>query len=300
MARSHAAIYHRIWADPAWRALDVNAQHLYMLLISQPQMNLAGVLPLQLRKWASCVAGWDIADVAKALDQLRDDRFVLVDEDTEEVMIRTLIRNDGAYKIPNVLKSLLQSAEGTQAPVIRRELAVELGRLDPLDGKKAEEAAGWIAATRLALGGFDGPPGDGGEPLPEPLREPLREGFVATHSPTLNGTVNQPSAEPMPEGSGSGSGSGPLLSLVDSLKGGVAPPLSEEPPKCKRHAHLDDGDVPACPPCGRLRVKWEQARVEAAQPKPLPPLCGHCDNRWIETDDGMARCPRCNPKAVAS
>jgi hypothetical protein len=78
-------------------------------------MNLAGVLPLQLRKWASCVDGWDIADVAKALDRLCESRFVLVDEDTEEVLIRTLIRNDGSYKIPNVLKSLLQVAEGTQA-----------------------------------------------------------------------------------------------------------------------------------------------------------------------------------------
>lgn len=292
MARSHAAIYHRIWADPAWRALDVNAQHLYLLLISQPQMNLAGVLPIQLRKWASCVDGWDIVDVAIALDRLREDRFVLVDEDTEEVMIRTLIRNDGAYKIPNVLKSLLQAAEGTQAPAIRRELAIELGRLEPLDGKKADEAAGWIAATRLVLGLPGGPSGGGGGTLP------------VTVSPTLPvtvaGTENQPLPEPMPEGSGSGSGSGALLSLVGSLKGGVAPPLSEEPPKCKRHAHLDDGDVPPCPPCGRLRERWEQARTEAAKPKPLPPLCGQCDNRWIETDDGMARCPRCNPKAVAS
>lgn len=300
MARSYAAIHHRIWADPAWRALDVDAQHLYILLISQPQLNLAGVLPIQLRKWSSCVQGWDIGDVAKALDKLRDARFILVDEDTEEVMIRTLIRNDGAYKIPNVLKSLLQAAEHTQAPALRRELSIELGRLEPLDGKKAEEAAGWIAATRLVLGAFDGPTGGGGEPLPEPLPEGLPKGLVATLPGTLNGTVEQPLAEPMPEGSGSGSGSGTSLSLVGSLKGGVALPPSDEPPKCKRHAHLEDGDVPPCPPCGRLRTKWEQAHVEAAQPKPLPPLCGRCDNRWVETDDGMARCPRCNPKAVAS
>lgn len=296
MARSHAAIYNRIWADPAWRALDVDAQHLYILLISQPQMNLAGVLPMQLRKWASCVAGWDIADVAKALDRLRDDRFILVDEDTEEVMVRTLIRNDGAYKIPNVLKSLLLAAEGTQAPALRRELAIELGRLDPLDGKRAEEAAAWIAATRLVLGVSDGPHGGGGETLPVTVS--------GTLPVTVAGTEKQPLPEPMPEGFGSGSGSGPSLSLVGTSVGrGETPPLSDEPPRCKRHADLADGEVPPCPPCGRLRTKWEAAVAEAAKPRPKPPWCGACNEgtRLVEVDDRtVARCERCHPRAVAS
>jgi hypothetical protein len=294
MARSYAAIHQRIWADPEWRALDLGAQHLYLLLISQPQMNLAGVLPLQLRKWASCVDGWDIGDVAKALDRLCDARFVLVDEDTEEVLIRTLIRNDGSYKIPNVLKSLLQVAEGTQAAALRAALSVELGRLEPLDGKKAVEAAGWIAATRLVLGIADGPSGPGGEPLPEPLPEGLGQGFIATVPLTVSGTVNQP----LPEGSGSGSGSGTSLSLVENLGGKSAPPPPDEAPKCKRHAHLADEDVPPCRVCGQLRERWETARAESAKPRPLPPLCGGCDNRWVETDNGMARCPRCNPRAL--
>jgi hypothetical protein len=296
MARSYAAIYSRIWADQDWRALDVNAQHLYLLLISQPSMNLAGVLPLQLRKWAACVDGWDMADVADALDRLCDSRFVVVDEDTEEVLIRTFIRNDGNYKIPNVLKSLLQVAEGTQAPALRSELAVELGRLDPLDGKKADEAAGWIAATRLVLGASDGPSGPGGEPLPEPLPEGLGEGFVVTVPGTLNGTVKQPLPEPLPQPSGSGSGSGTSLSLVD-YRGGESAPPPPNPPQCKRHADLDPDDVPACRACGRLREQWETARVEAAKPKPPPPLCGQCENRWVETDRGMAHCPRCHPNA---
>lgn len=294
MARSYAAIHQRIWADPEWRALDLGAQHLYLLLISQPQMNLAGVLPLQLRKWASCVDGWDICDVAKALDRLHEARFVLVDEDTEEVLIRTLIRNDGSYKIPNVLKSLLQVAEGTQAASLRAALSDELGRLDPLDGKKAAEAAGWIAATRLVLGVSGGPSGPGGEPLPEPLPEGLGEGFIATHAPTVSGTANQP----LPEGSGSGSGSGALLSLVRSVGGKGAPPPPDEPPKCKRHTGMTRDEIPDCPPCGRLRIAWEAGRAEAAKPRPLPPLCGECENRWIENDDGtVSRCPRCNPKS---
>ena len=30
----------------------------------------------------------------------------------------------------------------------------------------------------------------------------------------------------------------------------------------------------------------------------VPDLCGECDERWIETPTGMARCPRCNPAVV--
>lgn len=293
MARSYAAIHQRVWADPEWRALDVNAQHLYFLLISQPQMNLAGVLPLQLRKWSSCVAGWDITDVATALDVLRHRRFVLVDEDTEEVLVRSLIRNDGSYRIPNVLKSLLHAAEGTQAAGLRRELSAELGRLDPLEGKKADESRGLIASTRLALGGFDAPPDPDSEPFPEGLAEGLPEGFVATHSPTLTATQKQPIAQP----SGSGSGSGTSLSLVENLGGKSAPPPPDEPPLCAKHDGMDRDQVPGCRACKRLRENWEMARDEATKPKPLPPLCGDCDNRWVETDAGMARCPNCNPRA---
>jgi hypothetical protein len=298
MARSYAAIHQRIWADPEWRALDLGAQHLYLLLISQPQMNLAGVLPLQLRKWASCVDGWDIGDVAKSLDRLADARFVLVDEDTEEVLIRTLIRNDGSYKIPNVLKSLLQVAEGTQAPALRAELSSELGRLDPLDGKKAEESRGWIAATRLVLGISDGPSGPGGEPLPEPLPEGLGEGFVVTHAVRVDSSVEQP----MPEGSGSGSGSGTSLSLVRNLGGeSTSPP--PEPPLCAKHDGMDRDAIPACRACGRLRENWEAVQTEATKPPPKPPWCGSCnpDSRLTEPDDGPSkRCDRCHPLAVAS
>src|SRR5690348_2370174 len=131
MARSFAAVFHRIWADPEWRALDVDAQHLYLLLISQDNLNLAGVLPLQIRKWSKCVHGWDEKVVADALDRLRADHFVVLDDDTEEVLVRTFVRNSGAYKTPGMLTSILKFAESIHSPGLRRVLAVELGKLDP-------------------------------------------------------------------------------------------------------------------------------------------------------------------------
>ncbi len=296
MARSYAAIHLRIWADPEWRALDGDAQLLYLLLLSQPSLNLAGVLPLQTRRWAACVADWDAPAVDMALSRLAEARFVVIDLNTEEVLIRSFIRNDGNYKIPNALKSLLLVAEGTQAPALRSALAAELGRLGPLGGKKGDEGQALIAAARLALGATDGPSGPGGEPMPEPMPD----GLVVTHAVTHDGRVNQPMPQPMPQPIGSGSGSGRGLSLVENLGGKGAPPPPDGPPLCAKHDGMERDEVPGCRACMRLRENWEAVRTEATKPPPLPPLCGECDNRWIETVAGMARCPRCNPRAKES
>ena len=302
MARSYAQLHQRIWADPDWRALDLGAQHLYLLLISQPQLNMAGVLPLQLRKWSSCVDGWDIGDVAGALDRLRDRRFVIVDEDTEEVLVRTLIRNDGGYKTPGMLKSILQFAEAAQSPAIRLALAVELGRLDPLNGKTAEDGRGLIAATRAVLfTASGGPSGPGREPIPDGIGDGIPDGigdtFVGTHpgyhpQSTANGI-----GDAMPDTSVTGTGTGARVSLVENLGGEELPPPPDEPPLCNRHRDWDRDDVPGCRGCGNRREKWQadvaayerQQAAEAAKPKPMCRVhpgqvathCGPCRSEQI-------------------
>jgi hypothetical protein len=302
MARSYAALYHRIWADPAWRALDVDSQHLYLLLISQDNLNLAGVLPLQVRKWSKCVRGWDETVVADALDRLRGDHFVVVDDDTEEVLIRTLVRNDGAYKTPGMLASILKFAESIQSPDLRVVLAVELGKLDPLNGKTADAGTAAIEATRRALSPYNGPSGPGGEPIPDGIADGIRDGIADTFVGTHPGYLPQNPSEGIADTSGSGSGSGASLSLVGNLREGSSPApqeSDEEPPLCVRHVGMDRDEIPGCRACQRLRENWQMARDEAAKPKPLPPLCGECDNRWVELDDGSAaHCPRCHPSKV--
>jgi hypothetical protein len=296
MARSYAQVHQRIWADPAWRNLDVNSQHLYLLLISQPQMNLAGVLPLQLRKWSSCVKGWDIADVATALDQLRADRFVVVDEDTEEVLVRTLIRNDGAYKTPGMLKSILKFAEGVQAPALRATLAVELGKIGPLEGKTAAEGMAAINATRLALVPSGTNPDPGVIHRSDGIGDGIADTFLGTHP----GYLPQNASEPIADTSVSVTGSVASLALVRSMGEGSSPALLDEPQNCPKHQGMDRDEIPPCRACGRLREQWEAAKAEAEKPKPLPPWCGRCahpTDRHLDTPLGVIRCPECNPKA---
>lgn len=73
---------------------------------------------------------------------------------------------------------------------------------------------------------------------------------------------------------------------------------SSEPPLCRRHIGWDRSAIPPCDACRRLREQWEANRPADAGPPPLPPLCGQCDERWIDGDDGLVRCPRCHPAAL--
>lgn len=123
-----AVIRTRIWDDGDWKARSPLAQWLYMLLLSQASLNQAGVLDLTMKRWGNGAAG--AADVLRpAMDELAAARFIVIDWDTEEVLIRTYIRNDEVWKMPNVLKCALREAQQVHSAALRRELAIELRRI---------------------------------------------------------------------------------------------------------------------------------------------------------------------------
>lgn len=129
MARSHGRVYAAIWSDEEFIALDADAQRLYLFLLSQADLNHAGLLPLRPRRWAAKYAGGSTSAVMGTLDTLAEHRFVLVDEDTEEVLIRTLVRNDGVYKQPKVMVRMREDARQIDSPALRAAFAAEMGRL---------------------------------------------------------------------------------------------------------------------------------------------------------------------------
>lgn len=129
MARDHGRILCRIWQDKDFRALPRTTQALYMQLLSQPSVNNAGVLPLQISKWAKGCDELDEGSIADDLLALVDRGFVMVDEDTEEVLIRTFVRNDGVLAHKYIFKNALRCAEAVESPALRHALAVELRRV---------------------------------------------------------------------------------------------------------------------------------------------------------------------------
>lgn len=154
--RKYAQLLKSIWNDTDWRALSRDAQWLYELLISQSSMNYAGVLDLTIRRWSNLARDTTPADVRNALEELHMAYFVVVDWDTEEVLVRSLIRNDGLWKQARMLMIALNSAAEVQSPRLRFVLAEELRRL-PIDqikeGKrdKPEDVREALAYTLMLL-----------------------------------------------------------------------------------------------------------------------------------------------------
>jgi hypothetical protein len=137
MARSHGRLLARIWADSEFLSLSCAAQRAYMLLLSQANLTHAGTIPLTVRRWASKANDTSEQDMIQSLRELEAKRFIAVDGITEELLVRTLIRNDGVFKQPKVFKSAKNDAETISSRKLRRVLVKELKGL-PIDNAEVK------------------------------------------------------------------------------------------------------------------------------------------------------------------
>lgn len=129
MARAFGRILSSIWDDQDFLDLDAEAQRLYQFLVSQKNLNHAGLIPLTVRRWAAKAKGLTAAQVRQSLADLDAARFVVMDEDTEEVLVRSYIRRDDVYKQPRVMGSAVSGALEISSRRLRRALLVEMDRL---------------------------------------------------------------------------------------------------------------------------------------------------------------------------
>jgi hypothetical protein len=125
MARDHARLRTAIWSNTDFKALTGEAQRLYMLALSQPSVSFAGVVPFTLRRWSSLSADGCPDELLEGVDELQAARFVLLDDTTEELWIRTFVKNDGVLKSPNLIKRMVSDVGSILSDVIRDAFAWE-------------------------------------------------------------------------------------------------------------------------------------------------------------------------------
>lgn len=123
MARSHAKILATVWTEPDWLALSQGGQRLYMLLLSQPKLTLIGLLDYLPSRWARLAADTSLATVEAHIDELEASRYVVVDRDTDELLVRTLVKNDVANSRlldnTNLLRGMWNAWNTIQSPHLR-------------------------------------------------------------------------------------------------------------------------------------------------------------------------------------
>lgn len=150
MPRTHGRIQATIWNDPDFIGLEAGPQRLYLFLLSQPDLSHAGLVPMRVNRWAKKVRHGTRDTVMADLGDLTDTRFLVLDEDTEEVLIRTFVRNDGVYKQPKVMLRLREDARQIESPKLRAAFRAELDRL-PLDELSDEPPARGGPSTKAQV-----------------------------------------------------------------------------------------------------------------------------------------------------
>lgn len=126
MANAAGFIQESIWRDQHWRKLSRSAQALYMQLLSQKELDCAGVLPLQVNKWAKGCDSLTVEQVWDDLEELQQEWFVIFDTETDEAFVRTYIRNSNVIKSPNLRKAACKAAVLVGSEDIKYVLAGEL------------------------------------------------------------------------------------------------------------------------------------------------------------------------------
>ena len=146
MARDHARVHSAIWSDPDFRELAVPAQHMYILLLSQPRLTFVGILDYLPKRFAQLSAKATVRSVTSAIAALEERGYVIHDEEHEELLIRSFVRRDGLLKSPNVTKAMVTDFNTVGSSVLRDVLVEELRR----SYDEAPEMKGWPAVQETA------------------------------------------------------------------------------------------------------------------------------------------------------
>lgn len=129
MARDRANIRTDIWNDDDFRQLSANAQLLYLQLLTSATLTYAGVADWRPKRIAALACGRNAKDVEAAAEELSNGLYIVIDEDTEEVMIRSFLKHDGLLQKPNVAKAMVTAYGQVYSLTLKGVIVHELTRL---------------------------------------------------------------------------------------------------------------------------------------------------------------------------
>ena len=139
MARERATINIDIWSDDDFRDLTAAAQSLYFKLTSHPKLDYCGCVEFHPGRLAAMSREMSVGDVMIAAQELSDKFFIVVDQTTDEALVRSFLRHDGLMKQPRLAVSAAKAFGSIASPKIRAVVVHELNRLR----KKEPDLAAW-------------------------------------------------------------------------------------------------------------------------------------------------------------
>lgn len=137
--RQYALIHRAILDDPSWRCLTRSQQNLYLLLLLKLSTNLCGVVDWRPKKLAVNASDMTVETIEADAVVLEKKLYIVRDEDTDEVLIRSFLRNDAPLKSSKTAIAVRSSYTDTASLKLRGVIVFELQRLY----KEQRDWQGW-------------------------------------------------------------------------------------------------------------------------------------------------------------
>jgi hypothetical protein len=301
MAREYARIMTAIWRNAEFRALTETQQRAYLFLVTQPDISAAGVLALRLRRWADMASSSTADSLAQVLKELEAGRFIVVDWDVEELLIRSFIRWDGGFNNPKRRPVIVRAAEEVESARVRRALAAEFERCglpplaldalldgpsdrtsdDVLMGYEEPRAPESSQTAFPQVDRLSGSPSD---------RESPSDGVVVTYLSSTDTTTHNP--QPVPP-SAAQSAQPIVAAWIDSCRKRPPSPVVGQTSK-QIKALLEDGIDP-----GDVRAGVEMWAAKGLHPSALPAVVNELMNATPAAVPRRDRRPTADDKIAA-
>jgi hypothetical protein len=151
MPRKYARLHVTIWQDSEYQELDPYHQGVYSALIAYPNVSWCGVIDYIPKRLTIFSDSMTASGLALAVEVLEKHNFVYVDEDTDELVIRTFIRHDGVMHQKNMGKAMITALRKVQSVYIQNIVLGELINLYRLE----PDLKGWEGFQELAPDTYD-------------------------------------------------------------------------------------------------------------------------------------------------
>lgn len=285
--KDHARINLDIWGNDDWLELTPPAQHLYFVLWTSPQLSYCGCGDWHPGRIAAKAKGWTAAAVEAAAAELSRELFLIIDTDTGEFVLRSWVKHDGLWRVPNMAVSMANARADLASRTLRAVVVFEV-----LKCKAREpDLSGWkrdAVVTLLAQKAID----PATLPPFNPTANPVSNPDVNPTAKGYDGGRANPTANPGPTPA-------PAPAPTSILQGGLSSEVthqgaeSDEPPPdhCPNHPANYAKPCAACGAARQRRDNFDRALAvadvkrrraeqaqQAAERRELIDLCEFCDS----------------------
>lgn len=276
MARDHARIHLDIWGDDDWMDLSSDAQHLYWVLYTHPNLSFCGAGEWHPGRLSTRARDLTTERVNDAATELIQNLFLHIDPDTDEFLLRSWIKHDGLYRVQNMAVSMANARADLASRDLRGIVVHEVSKLRNAEpelqswkrdqvskmlAQKAIDPVDWLDASPWARGKVSPSPSPSTSPWVSPrVSHPSSHPSTGDPSP---GSSHPPTPAPAPAPAPYSSS---IKSGYVSTEGYDASATNPPPRHCPQH--IDEPTTAPCRACGearRAREVWDRNEAHAVK-----------------------------------